>query len=138
MNAQSVAQIARTHESLWEFLVELPTSMEAEIGYALIIAGILGMFFSWLIKWARGQAGALHVYLFTDQVKLTVLAASAYVGVCTTAVTAGIFVTSSGEFVGWANVLWFGLTNAFGIDAAANKGGSTSGSTQQPKQGGTP
>lgn len=127
-DAPKIRDIKNAHESLWQFLAALPSSMEAQIFYALLLAGVIGMFASWLLKWARGQAAPLYRYLFTDDVRFTVLAAAAYFGICLTAISSGIFVTDEGVFVGWANVLWFGLTNGFGADTVANKG------SNQPKE----
>lgn len=121
-DAPKFKDIKNAHESLWDFLTALPSSMEAQILYALLLAGVVGMLASWLLKWARGQAGALQRYLFTEDVRYTVLAVAAYFGICLTAISSGIFVTDDGVFVGWANVLWFGLTNGFGADTVANKG----------------
>lgn len=89
--------------------------------YMLIFAGILGGIASWLVKWAKKQAGSLRQYLFTD-FRYTVLAGVGYIGLCWTAIGSGIFVNEQQIFVGWANVLWFGITNGFGADMVANKG----------------
>lgn len=125
--APTLAQLKIEHQqSLWEYIAAIPSSMEFQIVMGLALAGVIGMLASWLLKWARGQAGPLWHYLFTDKVRFTVLAASSYIGVCAGAVTADIFTSKSGEFVGWANVLWFGISNAFGLDLAANKGANGS------------
>lgn len=127
MIAQTIAQAKeRSPESLWHFLQQLPSTMEAQLLYGLILAGAVGAIGSWFVKWARYQAGPLHTY-FYQEIRSTILAASGFLGICLTAISSGIFVADGGAFVGWANVLWFGLTNGFGADMVVNKGGQRAG-----------
>lgn len=122
MNSPTIAQAQLSiAQDPWEFLIALPHTAEAKIMYMLLLAGIIGGFASWLVKWAKGQAGPLNIY-FVREGKFTILAGASYIGICLTAITSGIFITPEDTFVGWANVLWFGVTNAFGADMIANKG----------------
>lgn len=120
--AQTVLQAKESSETIWQFLAVLPETQGAQIFYGLLLGGLIGGLSSWLLKWARKEAGCLVNYVFTDDIRYTVLAASGFLGICITALSSGIFVTEQGQFVGWANVLWFGVTNGFGADVAINKG----------------
>lgn len=125
MTGQTIAQIKamEVQESLWHFLTQLPQSMEAQLLYGLVIAGIVGMIANYTVKWARGDiAGSLFAYLFLQNVRATLLSFFGFVSLAITSIAAGIFTGENGGFVGWANVLWFGLTNGFAVDAIANKG----------------
>ena len=109
--------------SLWDFLVLLPSSFEAQILYGLLLAGATGMVSNYTLKWARSEIeGSLATYLFRCHLKATLLSFSSFVGLAITSIAADIFTGNLGGFVGWANVLWFGLTNGFAVDAIANKG----------------
>lgn len=126
MDAPTIEQIkqqAPTSESLWQFLAQIPSSMEGQIFLGLLIAGILGMAGNYTVKWAKGEiAGSLWRYLFCTNVRSTMLSLTSYVGLMVTSIVAGIFTGEHGGFVGWTNVFWFGLTNGFAVDAIANKG----------------
>ncbi len=136
MNGVPIKQLKADHtESLWQFLAQLPGSMEAQILYALLLAGIVGMGAHYLMRWLNGEiTGSLARYLFLDYPRRTLLAFAGVVGIALTAITSGVFETESGEFVGWLNVLWIGLTNGYASDSVANKGGKTNGQppVQQP------
>ena len=125
MQAQTIAQIkAQDPESLWHFLSGLPASQEAQIFYALMLAGTLGMFASYGVKWAKGEiSGDLFQYLFKSSMRATALSLFTYTGTALGAIYAGAFyVTDGGIFVGWGMVLWLGAINGFSIDAIVNKG----------------
>lgn len=119
-SAPKVSEL-RGNESLWAFLMRLPSSFEAQIFYGVVLFGIVGLFANYATKWLRGEiAGSLIKYLFLDNVRGTLLSLSAAIGVGIGGITAGVFETASGEFVGWFNVMWIGLTNGFMWDAALN------------------
>lgn len=124
MNGQTIAEAKlAAPESLWHFLLSLPGTIEAQQLYGLMIAGTLGMIANWLVKWLRGDiAGSLWCYLFHQNVRGTVLSLFSFIGLALTSITANVFVAEGGAFVGWTNVLWFGLTQGFAVDAIANKG----------------
>ena len=124
MTAQTMAQAKiATPESLWHFLAALPTTMEAQILYGVLLSGVVGMVANYTVKWARGEiAGSLWQYLFLTQFRATLLSFFGYMGLAITSIAAAIFSTSDGQFVGWATVLWFGATNGFAVDAIANRG----------------
>lgn len=110
-------------ESLWDFLMRLPMSFEAQIFYAVVLFGGVGMFSNYAVKWMRKEiAGSLFKYLFLCNLRGTLLSFSTTVGIGIAAITGGVFETGSGEFVGWFNVLWVSLTNGFMWDAALNRG----------------
>ena len=122
--SKTIAQIQSSNtESLWHFISQLPQSFEAQLLYGLVIAGIAGMIANYVVKWARGDIeGGLFAYLFLSHAKGTLLSFFGFVSLAITSIGAGIFSGEGGVFVGWANVLWFGLTNGFAVDAIANKG----------------
>jgi len=124
MSGVPIKQLKAEHtESLWQFLSQLPGSMEAQILYGLLLAGVVGMMAHYLMRWLNGEiSGSLVRYLFTDYPRRTLLAFAGIIGVALTAITSGVFETDSGEFVGWLNVLWVGLTNGYAADSVANKG----------------
>lgn len=124
MQAQTIAQVkAQAPESLWHFLVNLPSTMEAQIFYALLVAGTVGMLSNYLVKWAKNEiAGGLINYLVTNS-RATALSLFTYVGISCGAIYGQAFhVGDSATFVGWGLVLWLGLINGYGIDNIVNKG----------------
>lgn len=134
MEKQTIAQVrAQDPESLWHFLSALPSTMEAQIFYALMLSGSLGMMASYLMKWSQGQiSGNLFGYLFGSNLRATCLSFFTYTGACMTAIYAGAFhVTEAAVFVGWGHVVWLGALNGFGIDAIVNKGQRAVWTTEQ-------
>lgn len=118
---QEIAPVAQ--QGLWNYLAQLPFTLEASMMYALVLGGTLGMIGNYTIKWLRGDIeGSLIDYCFRYHFKATLLSFFGFLGLAITSVYSGIFTSESGGFVGWANVLWFGLTNGFAVDAIANKG----------------
>lgn len=125
MDAQTIAQVkAQAPDSLWHFLVSVPTTMEAQLFYGLMLAGTLGMIANYIVRWARNEiAGSLLAYLIDQNPRGTVLSLCTYTGVAIGAIAAGAFTAGpSAAFVGWGWVLWLGATNGFMIDNIANKG----------------
>ena len=123
-DVQTIQQIkAQAPEDLWQFLLALPGSFEAQLLYGLMLSGIVGMVANYTVNWAKGDiAGSLVAYLFLENFRRTLLSIVTFAGLAITSIAAGIFMTGAGAFVGWANVLWFGAANGFGVDAIANKG----------------
>ncbi len=124
MNAPSIQTIISSGQpNLWDYLAKLPMSMEAQVLYALLFSGAAGMAAHYAVRWARGEVtGGLATYLFVDYAKRTVLALLLLTGMATAAIASNIFTTDTGAFVGWLNVLWFGVTNGYASDSMANKG----------------
>ncbi len=125
MDAQTIAQVkAEAPANLWHFLLNLPATQEAQLFYALMLSGTLGMIASYVMKWAKGEIGAcLGEYLFRQNLRATVLSIATYTGTTMAAIYAGAFhVGDQGVFVGWGMVMWLGALNGFGIDAIVNKG----------------
>lgn len=124
-DGKSIAQIAATDDgSLWTFLSQLPASTEAQMFYALMMAGTVGMAAHYIVKWARKEIdGSLFAYLFRDNPRGTLLSFCTYTGLAIAAIYADAFhVGDTRTFVGWGMVLWLGAFNGFTIDAIANKG----------------
>jgi uncharacterized membrane protein len=123
MNAPTLAQKTADAVSLWDYLAALPASFEAQLFYALLLAGTLGMMANYVVKWLRDELqGSLFTYLFRTHVKGTLLSLTGSISLAITSIGTGIFTTDAGIFVGWSTVLWFGVTNGFAVDSIANKG----------------
>lgn len=123
MNGPTVQQVKDSApEDFWHYLAQLPGTVEAEILYALLLAGAMGMFANCVQKWARGElVGGPVDYFFCHNKRGTVLSLCGMIGLAITVVQSGISFTD-GHFVGWANVLWIGASNGFAADAVANRG----------------
>ena len=120
---QQIKSIPAVQESFWQFLAHLPASMEAQVLYALLIAGVIGMVAHYAMKWLSGEIeGSLLDYLFITYPRRTGLAFAAVLGAALAAVTSGIFLNDQNAFVGWMNVIWIGLTNGYACDSIANRG----------------
>lgn len=108
-------------QTLWQFLALFPGSFEAQLFLGLMMAGTVGMFCHYALKWARGEIkGGLLCY-FADNFRSTVLSFFTYVGVAITAIGGGAFLDAGGVFIGWKMVLWMGISNGFTIDAVVNR-----------------
>lgn len=119
----SALKVQHAQESLWQFLSALPGSFEAQIFYAILLGGLVGMLLNYWIKWLRNEiSGSLFGYLFVNNMRGTMLSFVSAVGTGIAGITAGVFETGGGDFVGWFNVLWIAVSNGFFWDAAANKG----------------
>lgn len=122
-DAEKISEIKGRGESLWGFLERLPSSFEAQIFYAVVLFGVIGMFINYAQRWMKKEiSGSLINYLFCENIRGTMLSISTTIGVGVGAITGGIFETGSGEFVGWFNVMWVSLMNGFMWDSALNKG----------------
>lgn len=110
IEAKKIAQI-KADETLWSFIVKIPTSLEAQLLYALVISGLIGMIASWLWKWSQGQADSSHwtkKYVIGQLLWL--------VGSSVTAIFVVGFQTEDGVFFGWMSVLWAGAFAGFSGD----------------------
>lgn len=128
MDGKSVQQVvAGGQPSLWDFLSQLPATIEAQQLYGLIISGLLGISANWVVKWARNEIeGNLFDYLLRDHPRNTVLSLASYVGFALATITAGALNGS-----GWFTVLWLGVTTGFSVDAISNKGKRSEWSEEQ-------
>jgi hypothetical protein len=102
-------------ETLWHFLEQLPSSLEAQQFYGLLIAGTLGIIAHYVMKYLYGEV------LFRKRFKRVLASWLMFVGSCAGLVAAGVFTTDSDGFTGWFSVLIQGFTAGLGIDAIANK-----------------
>ena len=110
-------------ESLWQFLAALPGSNEAQQFYALLLGAVVGMIGHYVRAWATGGAsGSLYAYMIKDSPQSSALAVLGVVAWCIGEVSTGLFVTSSGEFVGWGLVVMSGLKTGYAGDSLINKG----------------
>lgn len=121
-DAPKYREVKQIDQSLWNFLAALPSTMEAQILYGLVLSGIAGLLASWLWKYSHGQVGCLADYLFREKRLRTLASVLTMVGTSLAAIGAGVFVTDGGQFVGWLNVLAWGANTGFGLDLAVNRG----------------
>lgn len=127
MQAQTISDLKSaapdsSPESLWHFLAGLPTTMEAQILYALLLGGLVGLAGHYVIKWTRGEIeGSLWNYMFIDNPRRSWLSITLVVGELLGEVSSGLFTTGTGQFVGWGIVLLSGLKSGYTIDSVANK-----------------
>ena len=120
-NAPTVAQVKQGPGSLWDFLLQLPATTEAQIFYGLVIGCLAGMLVHYVQKWASQEiSGGLLDYLFFQYPRHTVLAVIAIGTWSAGEVASGIFVVD-GTFVGWALVLLSGVKTGYMGDALINK-----------------
>lgn len=110
LDAKKIAQI-RADETLWQFLVKLPSSFEAQVFYALVLSGAAGLIGSWLWKVSQGQADFRH---FTGRYCLAQLLW--LIGSSIAAIFTVGFQTEDGVFFGWLAVLWSGGFAGFSGD----------------------
>lgn len=110
-------------ESFWKFAFDLPFSFEAEVFYALASSGALGMMGHYYKQWQKGEiVGCLGEYLFKDHWKNTLGAFTGVLGTAVAALAMNVFVDDAGHFVGWLNVVGWGLMAGYTLDSTANKG----------------
>lgn len=125
MNAPTLAQIAVTtpeSQSLWAYLAALPTTMEAEIFYALLIGGVAGMIGHYVRARASNNIGGNPIdYFFRDNLWRSLAAMIAVAAELAGEVGSGIFTTDTGVFVGWGIVLLSGLKTGYVGDSVINK-----------------
>lgn len=122
--SQTIAEIKRAHpESLWSWIFNVPSTIEAQIFAALTIGSMLGMAGHYFRQWASGDiAGSLNEYLFTTYPRRTALAIFGAVTWSAGEVGSGLFITDTGEFVGWALILISGIKTGYLGDSLANRG----------------
>jgi len=124
MDAQTIAQLKATApESLWHFLLALPSTMEAQIWYALLLGGAIGMIGHYIRGRSTGNlSGSPIDYFVRDNPWRSIATAGAVAAELFAEIGTGIFTTSTGQFVGWGIVLMMGLKSGYSIDSLVNKG----------------
>ena len=124
MQSPTIAQLkAQAPESLWHFLLSLPTSMEAQIWYALTLGAVLGMVGHYIRARVNGSISGSPVdYFFRDNLWRSIGAAIAVMGELVAEITSGLFFTDAGLFVGWAIVILSGIKTGYLGDSLVNKG----------------
>lgn len=123
-SATTIAQAKLdTPNSLWDFLLALPATQEAQMFYALLIGGAVGMCIHYLHGRAVGDiAGSPVDYFFRVNVWRSVAAMFAVVAELFSEAGIGIFISDAGEFVGWGVVLMSGIKTGYVGDSLVNKG----------------
>ena len=126
MNAPTIVKIVATApsaQSLWAYLMSIPTSLEASIFYAMMIGCVFGIGANYTRLWASDQiTGGFFDYLFHQYPRRTLLAIFAAASWSVGEVSMGIYQGSAGELFSWSLVLVSGFKNGFTGDALANKG----------------
>lgn len=122
--AQTIAEAkAAMPESLWHFLAALPATMEAQIWYALLIGGAVGMIGHYIRGRSAGDiSGSPLDYFFRDNLWRSIGAAGAMAGELFAEIGTGLFTSDAGVFVGWGIVLLSGLKTGYAADSLVNKG----------------
>lgn len=119
----TVAELKAEPVSLWDFLAALPTTFEAQVFYGMLIASALGLMGNYIVKWMNKDiAGNLVCYLFFDNPRGTIKSVALSLAGIITYISAHLYAGENDGFVGWGNVLWFGVLNGFFFDSIANKG----------------
>lgn len=114
------------------FLFAVPTSHEAAIFYASLIALAIGFFASWWIKYAIAKTvdDCVLPYFFETHTRRTMGAVGVYVSSVILAITSGAF-ENAGAFTGWYNVFYVCITSAMAADGTLNKGSQGGWSDEQ-------
>lgn len=121
--ALKIGEIKGSSETLWQFLQRLPGTFEAQIFYAVVVFGAIGMFANYFVKWLRKEiTGSLIGYLFVNNPRGTLLSLVTTIGAGLAALQMGVFETPDGQFIGWFPTLWITLGSGWMFDAALNKG----------------
>jgi len=107
---------------LWSFLMQLPTTHEAQVWYALLLGGIVGMIGHYIRGRAANNIGGNPIdYFFRDNVWRSIGAMVAVASELFGEVGSGLFTTDAGAFVGWGLVLLSGLKTGYLGDSLVNK-----------------
>ena len=122
--AQTIAEAkAATPESLLHFLMQLPMTFEAQLWYALMLGGVLGMIGHYIRGRSSGNiAGNPIDYFFRDNLWRSIGAASAMAAELFAEIGTGLFTSEAGLFVGWGIVLLSGLKTGYAADSLINRG----------------
>jgi hypothetical protein len=111
-----------TQQSLLDFLLALPATLDAQIFYGLMLGGFVGMIGHYIRARASNNVGGNPIDYFFRQNPWRSLAALAAVAIeLFGEVGSGMFFTPHGTFVGWAIVLLSGLKTGYVGDSAINK-----------------
>lgn len=117
------AKAATDQQSLFQFLGRLPFTMEAQIWYALLIGGALGMFAHYANGRVKGEiAGSPLDYFLRDNFWRSIGAAGTMAGELFAEIGTGLFTTEAGLFVGWGIVILSGIKSGYLGDSVINKG----------------
>lgn len=121
--AQLNAERIDNPQGLLHFLLQIPTSHEAAIFYAGLLAMLAGFFASWITKYAVAKVidDTLVDYFFRVHKRRTLGVFASYVGTLLFAISTGLF-DNAGAFTGWYNVLGWAFTAAMAADGTLNKG----------------
>lgn len=122
-NAPTIAQAKLEAPDLLDFLLAVPTTQTAQILYALLLGGALGMLAHYVRGRASGEiAGSLGDYFFNQNIWRSIGAMCAVVAELFGEAGLGLFVTDAGAFVGWGVVIMSGAKTGYIGDSLINKG----------------
>lgn len=125
MQSKTIAQVRAQDgaQSLFDFLRELPGTLDAQIWYALLIGGAVGMILHYAIKLRTGDiAGNPVDYFIKTSPWRSIGTVAAMASWAFGEVLTGIYVNGDGVFIGWAAVLISGVKTGYLGDSIINKG----------------
>ena len=110
-------------EPAWHFLAALPSTMEAQLMYMLLLGGVIGMIGHYIRGRSSGDiSGSPIDYFFRDNLWRSIGAAMAMATELAAEIGSGLFTTEAGVFVGWGIVLLSGLKTGYAADSILNRG----------------
>lgn len=120
---QTIAQLkANGHETLWQFLAQVPNSTEAQIWYAMMFGCIIGMVAHYVRQWATGQiSGGLWTYLFVQCPRNTLLALIGAAMVSAGEVSMDLYQSAGGDVFSWWLIIISGFKNGYATDSLINR-----------------
>ena len=120
MIAQVTAPAA--NDSLWNYLAQLPTTHDAQVYYALLLGGLVGMIGHYVRARSSGNIEGNPIdYFFRQNLWRSIGALAAVAIELFGEVGSGMFTTDAGIFVGWGIVLLSGLKTGYVGDSVINK-----------------
>lgn len=124
MQAKTIAQVrSEDTTSLWDFIMQLPGTLDAQIWYALLIGGAVGMILHYAVKLRTDDiTGSPLEYFMRQSPWRTVGTIAAMASWAFGEVLTGIYVNSQDVFIGWGAVLLSGVKTGYLGDSIINKG----------------
>lgn len=114
--------VAHAGGTVWDFLSALPGTLDFQIFYTLVIAGVFGVLANYENKWLHDEiVGSPIDYLFRQNLKRTITAFASFVATCFGLLQSNMFI-NAGVFIGWGPTLLIAVSLGWNFDASINKG----------------